>query len=311
MTESSDGLREKLDARSRQYADELARSEIELIDLAKTALAQWRAWWRDPPSMSELSIDARLHDKFMMCFPLAAHAMNHVEAALEARQRFPWVTKTSARIAFEHALTAQWILLTSDGERKWKANFDNNDHTRTERLIRGVQRLGHDDEEFALAAHGLSDEELLGLVQAKAQGPGADNVEGMCRRFACGGADDLLYHIYRDLSGAVHPSLSLLCAHWRFDAKAKPLGVNPFGDAGEESLLGRELALSAMWALYSVEVCRFEQPRMALVASMGATAGLPVDLRSSDQRPDKQPNDHTAYWLAPAGGDAPDRVQTA
>lgn len=66
-----------------------------------------------------------------------------------------------------------------------------------------------------------------------------------------------------------------------------------------------------MWALYSVEVCKFEQPCVGLVASMGATAGLPVDLGSSDQRPDKQPDDHTAYWFAPAGGDAPDREQTA
>jgi hypothetical protein len=55
MTDSSDGLRQKLDARSRQYADELARSEVHLIDLASTALAQWSAWWRDPTSLSELS----------------------------------------------------------------------------------------------------------------------------------------------------------------------------------------------------------------------------------------------------------------
>lgn len=309
MTNSSDGLRQKLDARSRQCADELACSEVQLIELARTALAHWSAWWRDPKSLSELSIEARLHDKFLVCFPLAAHAMNHVEAALEARQQFPWVAKTSARVAFEHALTAQWILLTAAGERKWKANSDNNDHTRTERFIRGVQRLGRDDEDFASAAHGLSDEELLGLVQAKADGPGADNVEGMCRRFASGGVDDVLYHIYRDLSGAVHPSLSLLCAHWHFDAQGKPLGVRPCGDEGAELLLGRELALSAMWALYSVEVCRFAQPRMALVALMGTTAGLPVDLRGSDQRPDKQPDDHTAYWLTATGGDAPKSVQ--
>lgn len=227
MTDSADGLQQKLDARSRQYADELARFELQFIDLARTALAQWTAWWRDPTSLSELSIEARVHDKCLMCFPLAAHAMKHVEAALEARQQFPWVARASARVAFEHALTAQGILLTADGERKLIANFDNGDHTRTERLIRGVQRLGHDDEEFALAAHGLSDDELLGLVQAKAQGAGADNREGMCRRFASGGADDVLYHIYPDLSGAVHPSLSLLCAHWRFDEGSAARG-QPF-----------------------------------------------------------------------------------
>jgi hypothetical protein len=37
--------------------------------------------------LSELSIEARLHDKFMVRFPLAAHVMKHVEAALDARQQ--------------------------------------------------------------------------------------------------------------------------------------------------------------------------------------------------------------------------------
>jgi hypothetical protein len=245
-----------------------------------------------------------------MCFPLAAHAMNHIEAALEALQKLPWVAKTCARVAFEHALTAQWVLLTADGERKLKAGFDNSDHTRTERFVRGVTLLGRDDEDFAAGAHGLSDTELLEIVQAKSDGAGPANVEGMCRRFAGDGADELLYYVYRDLSGSVHPSLSLLCAHWRFDAEAKPRGVNPFGGEGGKVMLGRELAMSALWALYAVEVCRFHQPRMAQVDSLGTAAGFPVDLRSSDQRPDNQPSDHTAYWLAASDG-APNNAQTA
>lgn len=67
----------------------------------------------------------------MMCFPLAAHAINHVEVALEAQQKFPWVARTSARVAFEHTLRAQWVLLTVDGEHKLKVDFDNLDHRRT------------------------------------------------------------------------------------------------------------------------------------------------------------------------------------
>lgn len=305
MSESSDEARQKLEALEERYARDLARSEAQFVEVTETVLEQWRWWWRDPKAVSKLAVEARLNNKFLMCFPLAAHAINHVEAALTARLHFPWVSKSSARIAFEHALTAQWVMLTADGEVRLKAGFDYSDHTRTDRFIKGVRRLGQEDEEFAEAAHGLTAEQLDGLVRTKPDEPGPPNMEAMCQRFASGGAENLLYDAHRELSGAVHPSLSLLRAHLHFDKAGKVLGINPFGSSDALVMFGRELALSAIWALYAVEVCRFGQPRMAQVVAIGTEAGLPVDLRGSDQQPEKQPNNQSAYWLQHPSGPMP------
>src|SRR4051794_8375555 len=98
-----------------------------MLGIVQEALSQWRKWWADDSS-HPVTVEARLNNKFIICFPLAAHAINHVETALRTRDRFPWVAKSSARIAFEHALTAQWILLTADGEVSVKAGMDYSDY---------------------------------------------------------------------------------------------------------------------------------------------------------------------------------------
>jgi hypothetical protein len=118
----------------------------------------------------------------------------------------------------------------------------------------------------------------------------------MCRRFASGGAENLLYDVHRDLSGAVHPSLSLLRAYLRLHADGTMSGVDARGTGQVLGVSARELALSAVWALYAVEVCRAGQAHMEEIAAMGTAVGLPVDLRASDQRPDLQPTDGSAYW---------------
>lgn len=88
MSDSSEEAQQKLAALEAKYADDLTRSEAQFVEVAESLLGQWRTWWRDPEAVSKLAVEARLHNKFLMCFPLAAHAMNHVEAALTARLNF-------------------------------------------------------------------------------------------------------------------------------------------------------------------------------------------------------------------------------
>ncbi|MDC9004097.1 hypothetical protein [Mycobacterium marinum] len=283
MNDSFDEVQQKLTALEEKYAEDLTRSETQLVELAQSALRQWCEGWRDPEAVSKLAVEARLHRKFLMCFPLAAHAMNQIEAALTVRHTFPWVAAASTRIAFEHALTAQWVLLTADGEIRLKAGFDYGDHIRADRFIKGIRQLGEEDQEFPEAAHGLSADQLERLVRTRPDEPGPPNVEGICKRFSSGGAENLLYDIHRELSGAVHPSLSLLRAHLHFTSTGQVSGIDSFGACDAPVMFGRELALSAVWALYAVEVCRFGQARMGQIAAMGTDAGLPVDLRK--QRP--------------------------
>src|SRR5258707_15663768 len=57
--------------------------------------------------------------KFRVCFPLVAHSLSQVAAALlllHAGQ--PFVATANTRVALEHALAAQWVLLTYRGEER-------------------------------------------------------------------------------------------------------------------------------------------------------------------------------------------------
>lgn len=71
------------------------------------AATQCLRLWQEVCDRTE--VPAGLIVKFRVSFPLIAHAMNHVAQALEVIERYPLVAATSARVALEHALAAQWL----------------------------------------------------------------------------------------------------------------------------------------------------------------------------------------------------------
>lgn len=293
----------ELAAREAEYAAELAGTDEALLDAAQEAVAHWNEWWRSPQAVSSrLDVEGTLDRKFRICFPLCANAINQVEAALMTRANYPWVAKSCTRIAFEHALTAQWVLLTTDGEDRVKAHLDYKLHKQQQRFINDIRQISSSDQEFAQTAHGLSDEQLGSLIADAPQEQGLPKLDRLCGRFAGGGVNNLLYDIYADLSAAIHPSWALIRAHLRFSSAGEMVGISSYGLGGSDPLLGRELAISVLLALYAVEVCRAGQRHAAQVRALGERLGLPVDLRASDQEPSQQPMDHSAYWN-PADGE--------
>jgi hypothetical protein len=296
MDDDLDDIRTKLSDLEARHADELDRADARFTLVTDEAMNRWRDWWQDNSATNAPTVEQRLRRKFTLCFPLAAHTLNHVEAAIEARPRRPWLAKSCARIAFEHSLTAQWVLLTADGEDRLKSKFDLRDYKRREQLVRGVRNVGLDDLGFADGAYGLTENELQKLIGDRPASAGPPNLEGMCRRFAGGGAEDLFYDIQRDLSEAIYPSLGLLRAYLTLNADGTMRGVDPHGTGSVVGASPRDLAFSALWALYTLEVCRAGQPNAAEVNGLGAAIGLPVDLRGSDQEPNKQPVNESAYW---------------
>ena len=200
----AEDVRQKLSALGEKHFAELARSEVQLLALAETAVERWHAWWRVPTSAYRFSIESRLDRKFRVCFPLSANAINHVEGSLAARTTYPWVAKAGARIAFEHALTAQWVLLTAHGEDRLKARLDYSSHQQRKRFLRSVSRLSDENEDLAQEVHGLSAEQLDGLIGAEPEGLGLPKFDALCGRFAGGGAHNLLYDVYSDQIGRAH-----------------------------------------------------------------------------------------------------------
>lgn len=284
---------ETLVRQAAQHADAIDELDTAYSEAIELVISRWREWWQRPNgSSSQLHIDAKLNLKFRLCFPLAAHALNHIEASWGLRSSLPLVAKSGARVAFEHALTAQWVLLTEDGEAELKSQLDRYAYVRREKLVNSVRRLGQHDEPIA-AAHGLTDTELTLLV-GEPQGTRA-NFQQVCNRFASSEVADLFYDLSRDLSEAVHPSYGLIQSYLTFDSNWTPRGVNWQGSAGSSGELIRAMAVSGLWALYALEVCRDGQPHAAEVVGIGERVGLPVDLRASDQHPERQPaNSH--YW---------------
>ena len=101
-------LLENMRQRSEENAAEVAASDAIWLRAARQCTDLWRQLWRD----DAVSFDSSLEAKSGVCFPLAAHALNHVETALGLREARPWVAASCTRVAFEHALIAQWVLLT-------------------------------------------------------------------------------------------------------------------------------------------------------------------------------------------------------
>ncbi|WP_422743608.1 hypothetical protein ACN27E_18370 [Mycobacterium sp. WMMD1722] len=276
----------KLESR---YANQVDETEATWMKVVHAALERWRTSWQEQPSTPTLNPE--LNRKFRLCFPLAAHALNHVEAAVALLSSSPWVAMSSVRIAFEHALTAQWVLWTRDGEDLLAQQMALQDHRRSSEFVDAVVRAAADTPDLAESAS-LAEEfgKFLG------EKPVSDwSVFNLCERFS---STRLLYGIYRDLTQAVHPSYGLVRAH--FDITPPPEVVigrtSPFGAELDSPELIRGMAVSSLWALYALEVSRAGHPNAAEVLSLGEEAGLPVDLRASDLRPHLQP-DYEAVFM--------------
>lgn len=286
MTEGTEARSELLDALSRraaEHAQGLEDADVVWLELAGRIVEQWEARWLRHDGRQPVAVAGRLDRKFRVCSPVAANALNHVQAALVARVTLPWVAASSARIAFEHALTGQWVLLTENGEDQLVGEISAKGYTRAREFADALDKLAAVDPAFA--AHTLTESERQALLGDRPD-PSGWAVPMLCDRFS---DSRLFYGIYRDLSQAVHPSAGLLATYLTFAPDGMVRGVDARGRAAPSGELARALAVAALWALYVLEVCRDGQDHAADVREMGERAGLPVDLRASDQHPELQP----------------------
>lgn len=267
MDDDTDPLKKLFDTLRDQVDEEAIGSmDAAFLRAARKVAALWRQWWG--PDMP-IAVPRSDELKFRMIYPLALHALNNVVTGLDLSQRLPWIAAEHARIAFEHALTAQWVLLTHDGEQKLLVEFQNEAHKRAKELHKG---LGSPSEYAAIVG---------------AEPPKSDwSVWNACARFA--DRPQLFYDIYRNLSGAAHPSYGTVMAHLDVTPEAEVTGLNPIGSASPCNETPRALGVSALWALDALEELREAQPHVPELVTVGKSAGLPTCLRDSDQHPERQ-----------------------
>jgi hypothetical protein len=89
----------------------------ELTRLAALHVSAARACLKHFRSVPTFETQANLQRKFHVTYPIVSHAMNQVDAALILRdQGFEYVSRANVRVAYEHALVAQALVNTYDGE---------------------------------------------------------------------------------------------------------------------------------------------------------------------------------------------------
>ncbi len=218
--------------------------------------------------------------RFRIIYPCAAHGVAQVKAALmlfDAGLAFPALT--NARSAFEHAILAQWVLLTIGGDLAVKAEVD--------RQLRNK----------ALAFNtfiGLPDNLLPGN-EVKSDGP-ARKFYLMCERFSPKDNTDpkgkrhqqTLYAMYRNLSEATHVSVGSWSQYYDWDEQGIS-GLNPQGrrEPGLDFMLA--VCLGAILAVAALEELRLEQPYLAHLCQIAERYGVPMSLRDDDQHPELWP----------------------
>lgn len=234
---------------------------------ARECLQLWGGRW------AALEVPPHLEIKFRVCYPLIAHSINHVNAALKTWDQFPLVAAASARVALEHSLTAQWVLLTHGAEETLVNHMTHSWMVRTQAFARATGT--HDDLKSILDLDPVA---------------GRDGEFSSQRLFDRFDASGLFYDLYRDLLQAVHPSYGTFTAHITISDEIRAGEQNPsrVSAAGTEQRLSSFASgtgLAAVLALDALERLVLGSPRLNEVADIANAAGLPHDLRYSDQSP--------------------------
>lgn len=234
------------------------------IDAARKCVEIWDA------STFPIDISEDMERKFRVCFPLLAHALNHVETALSVRARRPLVASSSCRVALECSVSAQWVLLTHGGE---------------DRLVRAAEYQWITRAANLSAA--LGDPPEFASVVATEPAPGELRSWSVTQVFDRFSDKGLFYDLYRDLTQSIHPSYGMIQAHIDLTPGAPPR-LNRAGSIRPVHSTAQALGLSAVLALDALERMRAGQPGLASLEKVARQAGLPNDLALSDQQPHLQ-----------------------
>jgi hypothetical protein len=261
-------MRRSLETAAQENVGALAAKDAGYLQAAAQCVAHWRLHWC---ASEPVSVGSALVDKFKVCYPLAAHALNHVESALELRDHRPWVATSSARVAFEHAIAAEWVFHTKNGLVELINCMKSQSHLYAKDIADELR--GNPD---------YDDVDLEALVGERPQS--GWSVYNGCGRFS---NSKLFYAIYRNLSQAEHPSQGLLAAHLEVTSNGR-LSLNSAGAQTPCSDLPMALGMSATWAVDVLERLRDGSPFLVEVDRIGRDAQLPTDLRASDQHPERQ-----------------------
>jgi hypothetical protein len=264
--------------------DQHEEPDLERLDALHLAAARkcLDHWYRNAAGFK---VDPPDVPKLQATFPVVAHTLNQVEAALVLRERgLAYPAMANVRVAFEHALIAQWVVHTHGGEEKLVGKMRN--HLRN--IIDDVKRAG-----VTLPPEAATPMDKTGELPSVQDI--ADRFDGKTRN---------IYSVYRDLTGAVHVSLTTVNAYldWRGDDAVPGLHLHP--KPYEGTYLCLAIGWSAVLALAAIERLRLGHPHLGWIEELAQEHRLVPDLAQSDSRPDLQPRRQPVTLVAePASED--------
>jgi hypothetical protein len=203
--------------------------------------------------------------KFQATFPLAMYALNQVHAALElVKLGRPFLATANVRVAYEHAVTAQWVLFTEGAEDRLVGSI-NREMRKMVRMLEGYAAIP----EELRTGYGQDGDPLM------------PHFRDRCT--ALDGGSDSLYWYYSALSDAVHPSVATLVQHLAFNDERAIAGVK-FGAVHDPPPdMWAACAVSALAAAYTIEVQSQDQTRLQQVFELVSKYKVPCDLSLCDK----------------------------
>jgi hypothetical protein len=203
--------------------------------------------------------------KFQATFPLAMYALNQIYASLElVKLGRPFLATANVRVAYEHAVTAQWVLFSEGAE---------------DRLVGSINREMRKRVRMLESYAAIPDELRTGYGQDT--DPLMPNFRDRCR--ALDGGNDSLYWYYGALTEAVHPSVATLVQHLTFNDEPVIAGVK-FGAVHDPPPdMWAACAVSALAAAYTIEVQSQDQTRLNQVFELVNQYAVPCNLSLRDK----------------------------
>jgi hypothetical protein len=244
----------------------------ELLDVARSCVHEWELL--EFPRRVAVEYDKA----FRVGLPLAAHALNSTQVALDVWGRLPWVSTAIARVAFEHAFVAQWTFLTPDGPEHFVRHVAHSNLVQAQEFARAI---AGQPELTALVA----DDDLTNFstYADREPVPGRERSWNLRTFFSRFEESGLLYGSYRSLSSAVHPSTGTIAAHLNLSRADGPRVQRTGAGDTDRHEAAQGLALAALWALNFIEKCAPGYVSPGRAGAIAIPKVLPYDLAHSDR----------------------------
>ncbi|MEH0931446.1 hypothetical protein [Micromonospora sp. CPCC 205558] len=245
-----------------------AGDDLELDRLARLHLSAARATLEHWRTADAFEVERGLLRKFNATYSLVAHSMAQVAASLALHDHhLTYAARVNVRVALEHALAAQWIVHTNDGEDEVIGSM-NRIHRN---MVRDLQKGGT-------------------VIPPQMQSdlhhpPGEPQVHILAISDWFDGGTGAIYGLYRQLSGAVHVSLATLTTYLEWRGERETPALRPDGVGGRDPEQDFALGWSAVLAMSAIERLRSGQPYLGKIYKISDDHELVPDLRRAEPAP--------------------------